>query len=316
MALRSLFTGLNRHRTSSTDGRRPTFAAIVFHADQPAMLRLCVEHHLAIGVDHFFISLNLEDDESAAVAATLASPAVSIWRVNDYSPDPLDYFDAALRAFKECAEADWVMFVDSDEFWVPAGGTLRATRGLDNTDALSVRRFNAPPIRDMAGAIQSPGLSDPAKAVLVAARQTMNLDYITGGSAKPWITARIGPKVMVRPQCVSRMGYGAHEFAPARAKVRITVPDDLLIVHFPFTDEARFRRKVNLTRRILAEHHHRLAGDQAWHWKYWAKVAEAGALSAEFAAQVVDARDLDDYIARGILTTPSRLFDSGRLIDA
>ena len=296
--------------------RLQTFAALVFHADEPAMLRRCVEHHLAIGADHVFISLNVDDDENSAMAASLVSPVVSVRRVSDYASDTFDFFDAARHACKECAGMDWLMFVDSDEFWVPAGGKLRLISGLDDTDVLSVRRFNAPPIRDVTGATESPGLSDPAKAIVIAARQTMDPQSLVGNAPKPWITARIGPKLMVRPECVSRMHYAAHEFTPAHANVRVSVPDDVLIVHFPFTDEARFCRKVNLTRQMLAKHGHRFQGDQAWHWKRWTKVADAELLSGEFAAQAIDASNLEDYLARGILSVPARLFNVGVLVDA
>ena len=39
---------------------RPSFAAIIGHSDSPEMLDRCIRHHLGIGVDHVFVSANVE----------------------------------------------------------------------------------------------------------------------------------------------------------------------------------------------------------------------------------------------------------------
>jgi hypothetical protein len=291
----------------------PAFAAIIFHADKAEMLRRCIEHHLALGVGHLFVSLNVADPESCAVAEAFASHRVRVARVADYAPDPLDYFSAALRAVSAWAQPDWVMFVDSDEFWVPAGGTMSAVAGLHATDAYPVRRFNAPPLRGADGTIAP--LAPPASALVVGARQAMDADYLAAHAETPWIMAKIGPKLMVRPAAVARIVFGAHEFVPARDGVSVTVPDDLLIVHLPFTDEARFRRKIELAGAMLEAHRERLQPEQAWHWRRWLDVVAAGGLSAEFAAQVIDARDVGELTSRGVLTTPAELLATGRLGD-
>jgi hypothetical protein len=291
------------------------FAAIIFHADTAQMLWRCIGHHLAVGVDRIFVSLNLADAESEAAAAAFASERVRIVRVEDYAADTLDYFDAGLRAVTAWAQPDWVMFIDSDEFWIPAGGTMASVAGLDATDVYSVRRFNAPPVRNAGGTIRS-GISDPAEALVVAARQTMDAAFLERNASTPWINARIGPKLMVRPRDVQRVAWGAHDFTAAHGEVRVAVPEDLLVVHFPFTTEGRFRRKVDAIRPMLAQHQHRLTANDAWHWKRWLAVADGGGLADEFAAQIIDERDLGELRSRGVLTTPEDLFASRRLIDA
>ena len=280
------------------------------------MLLRCIEHHLAAGVDFIFVSLHLDDRESAAVAAAFESAFVRVARVEEYAADPLDYFNASLQAVTAWTQADWVMFVDSDEFWVPAGGTMRAVAGLEKSDASPVRRFNAPPIRIGDGTIAPIDLSDPAVTLVVGARRTMDAAYLAQNAGTRWIDHRVGPKLMVRPRCVGRIGFGAHDFVPVEAGARVTVPDDVLILHLPFTDEARFRRKVEGARAMLAQHDVRLEAAQAWHWRRWLQLAEGGGLDAEFAAQVVDAREVAELVARGVLTTPRALFAARRLVDA
>lgn len=307
---------MNALKAALERSRPTTFAAVIFHADEAAMLRECIEHHLAIGVDRVFVSLNWVDPESVAVADAFASERVRVARLEEFAPDPFDFFDAGLRAVAAWAQPDWVMCIDSDEFWVPAGGSMRMVAGLDDSDACTVRRFNAPPIRDADGTIRPFNHSGAATALVVGARHTMDAEYLARNPATPWINARIGPKLMVRPQAVGRLAYGAHTFAPANDDVRSTVPDDLMIVHLPFTTEMRFRRKVDGIRAMLAQHHHRLTPGEAWHWRRWLTVADAGGLSAEFAAQVIDADEVPDLRSRGILATPRELFATRRLIDA
>lgn len=290
------------------------FAAVIFHADTAEMLDRCVEHHLAIGVDRIFVSLNQDDPESAAVAAAFESPAVRVARIEEFAEDRFDYFTAALNAVAAWAKPDWLMFVDSDEFWLPAGGTMRAVAGLEAAGACTVRRFNAPPVR-AGGALRAFGVADLAAIPVIAERQAMDAELLAR-SAAPWIGAKIGPKLMLRPRLARRVKYGAHEFVPAYDGMRVVVPDDLLIVHFPFTGEARFRRKVELIGAMLAAHADRFQPGEAWHWRHWLRVAERDGLAAEFAAQVVDERDLAELHARGVLTTPADLFGTRRLVDA
>jgi hypothetical protein len=45
-----------------------TFAAIIGHADEPSLLRRCIAHHLAIGVQWIFVSLNTQDRDNIIVA--------------------------------------------------------------------------------------------------------------------------------------------------------------------------------------------------------------------------------------------------------
>ena len=300
----------------SSSARPPVFAAIIFHADTAEMLRACIEHHLAVGVDRIFVSLHVEDAESAAVAAAFASTGVRTVRVEEYAPDPLDYFNAAAHAVTVGADADWVMFVDSDEFWVPAGGRMSAVAGLVVSDAAPVRRFNAPPIRTAGGTIARFARFDPETTLVIGARQTMDAEYLARNSGTSWIYHRVGPKLMVRPRAVGHINFGAHDFVPADSTVRVTAPDDLLIVHVPFTDEPRFRRKVDGARAMLSKHNVRLNPAQAWHWRRWLELADIDGLSAEFAAQVIDESEVGELVARGALTTPRALFAAGRLADA
>jgi hypothetical protein len=289
----------------------PTFAAVIAHADDAEMLQRCVVHHLSIGVDYVFISLNVDDEPSARIAAVLASDNVRVARLDDYSADPLDYFTAAKEVVEGWKNPDWIVFVDSDEFWIPACGHIAGTSGLAANDAFSVPRFNAPPILTRAGTIRDIRVDDPG-LVVVGTRQQIDAQFMAKHPDTPWINAAIGPKLLVRPGSVAVVALGAHEFVPRGPQPRTTVPPDLLIVHLPFTTSERFYRKVRAVRAMLAAHGHRFQGQQGWHWRRWLAVEDAGELGAEFAGQVIEEDDLDELTARGVLTTPAGLFANAR----
>jgi glycosyl transferase family 2 len=295
-----------------TDQRRPTFAAVIAHADEPEMLERCIVHHLAIGVDAVFVSLNLDDEESARVAARFAGEHVRVERVGGYARDPFDYFTSAQAAVVAWRAPDWVLFVDSDEFWLPACGHIAGIGELESSDAFSVQRFNVPPVRSRGGTVLAVDVADLHLPV-VGVRHLMDAAFLADHPETSWISAAIVPKLMVRPRVAATIKLGAHEFTSRIENPRITAPRDLLIVHLPFTTEARFRRKVAAIRAMLAAHGARLRGGEGWHWRRWLTIDDEGRLGAEFDAQLVAEENVAALIASGDLTTPARLFADDRL---
>jgi hypothetical protein len=299
--------------TAPSPLRTPQFGAVIAHADEPKLLRRCIAHHLSIGVDSIFVSLNLDDPQSAAVPAEFAGTRVRAARLETFAADEFDYFTEALRAATQFGAPDWMLFIDSDEFWIPASGRIGDTAALDETDVYSVKRFNIPPIRDAHGNVLDFDASDAEKTLVIGERFTMDREFLDRNPDTPWLASRIGPKIMVRPELVETVAVGAHDIVSGVSDVRRTVPADLLIVHAPFTTPLRFRRKVDAIRVRLTKHADRYRGNLAWHWRRWVAIADAGRVDDEFAAQVIDATQVPGLLARGVLTTPARLFADDRL---
>ena len=285
---------------------------MIAHADDAGMLRRCVQHHLRIGVENVFVSLNLDDEPSRRVAEELASQNVRFARVQDFAHDALDYFTAAKELVTGWTDPEWLIFLDSDEFWIPKHGDIHDTAMLSETDAFSVRRFNAPPLRGADGKIGEIRAADPS-VLVVGARQDMDAAFLAAHPDAPWINARIAPKLCARANVVATVGLGAHDFEPRLPDYRRAIPDDLLIVHVPFTTEERFRRKVRSIRAMLATHGHRFQAGQGWHWRRWLTIEDAGTLSDEFEAQVLDERAVAELVSSGVLVTPSELFENHHL---
>jgi hypothetical protein len=285
-----------------------TFAAVIGHADEPEMLCSCIAHHLAIGVDRIFVSLNLPDAESERIAREFEGTGrVRAARVESFTDDPFHYFTAAKDAVLAWADPAWMMFVDSDELWTPASGRIHDTAGLDDADLIDVPLFQAPPIREADGSIRAIDTSDLRNTTIAASTEAMDADYLASNPESAVVMAG-GSKVLVRPEIVAEVGRGAHAVTANVAEPRRGSVSDLAILHFPFTSRERFRRKVERVRARLALYGHRFGPRQAWHWRRWLEIDDAGSLDAEFDRQLVHAAGIAALRAKGVLATPAVVF--------
>jgi hypothetical protein len=288
------------------------FGIIIGHADEAALLRRCIAHHLAIGADHIFVSLNTPNAESLAVVREFETRAnVRAAPVGSFAADPFHYFTAAKDVVVDWAAPDWVLFVDTDEFWLPASGLLQRTAALEQMDFYEVPRYNAAPIRNADGSMREfvPGFD--TLVIDTRGQEYARPEFLVQHPDVPWIRANDGPKIMIRPEFVEEVGRGAHTIAMRGGAHRSTKAGDLLIVHAPITTEARFWRKVEAIGARMTAYGDRFASGQAWHWRHWLAIREAGGLHAEFERQLFDARDLPALRSAGVLTTPASLFAGG-----
>jgi 2-polyprenyl-3-methyl-5-hydroxy-6-metoxy-1,4-benzoquinol methylase len=286
----------------------PRFAAIIGHSDQPDILDSCIRHHLAIGLDYIFISLN--KDSKATPDAFAGDPRVRAGYARSFARQDLFlYFSHAVQELVAWSAPDWVLFADSDEFWLPRSRTMSGLRDLSDTDLLIVDRFNAPVLHSGEHAFRASDLADPYNQLLIVAREDIAEDYLSGNSEIPWIMGVDAPKLMVRPELVERVGTGGHSILARDADLRWRLPDDLLILHAPFTDENRFRRKLEAVRRTFALHAGRFDSRQAWHWRYWLSLDEEG-ISAEFQRQSFVESSTSILQRRGVLAFPQVQYEA------
>ena len=112
----------------SEGGLRLAMAAI-FKNEGPYILEW-VAHHRALGIERFFIADNDSSDETTATLAALACAGIvehlPFPSEPGLPPQPAAY-DAILRRYRD--EADWIAFLDADEFLVPAAAYRSLRRG-------------------------------------------------------------------------------------------------------------------------------------------------------------------------------------------
>lgn len=279
--------------------RSPRFAAIIGHADAPELLDACIRHHLGIGAQQVFVSLNRGAGELPADLA--GDERVRAAPVEAFAgDDPFLYFSAALRELRRWGAPDWVLFADSDEFWLPRGGRLDAVADLDAADLFVVERYNTPVLRAQDGLYLPPDLTAPHTLPIVAQREAIEDRYLAGDTRTPWILGADAPKLLVRAEAVARVGTGGHSIVAEDPSLRWRLAHDVLILHAPFTTEARFTDKVAAIRAAFAAHRDRFDARQAWHWRHWLGLSDEE-LATEFRRQSFRASAVEGLRRQGVL---------------
>ncbi|HTD32431.1 MAG TPA: glycosyltransferase family 2 protein [Candidatus Elarobacter sp.] len=288
------------------------FAAIIGHADEAELLERCIAHHLAIGVDRIFVSLNVDDPRSEDVARAFeATGRVRVERLEAFARDPFEHFTEAKDRVVAWCDPEWVLFVDSDEFWVPRTGSIAECAAPSDVDVLDVPMFQAPPVRASDGTIAAVALADPASLPIIGTPVMLDADALARDpDLAPFVSW--STKVLARPAFVAQVERGAHGIVSAIGPPRSARAADLAIVHVPFTTRERFRRKIARVRARLAAYGDRFAPNQAWHWRRWLAIDDAGGIDAEFDRNTIAAGRLPLLVADGIVTTAARRFAADR----
>ncbi|MEM0921456.1 MAG: glycosyltransferase family 2 protein [Pseudomonadota bacterium] len=208
---------------------------------------------------------------------------------------------------------DWLMVTDADEFWMPIRGDLRLTRALQSHDVVVVERFNA---ALGTGEVDLSTLDSDAALrdlPLLVDRVPLSRQAMAEDPNLRWVTHRIGPKLMVRPETVQSYGLGMHQVATADPSVlRRARGQDIVVAHLPFTTFARFERKVQNIAGVFERYDAAHSGNIAWHWRRWLEIYEAGGLRTEFDRQFYGVETLARMTEAGQVRTAHGIFADRR----
>jgi hypothetical protein len=281
-----------------------TIAACLGVKDEIDLIRPAIAHLRRIGVTHIFASDANSTDGTETVLAEMARQG---------GLDHLPFDDRGVDAAGEEAltrdimdrarhiRADWLIFVDADEFPLPRGGRLDTHPALAGADILVLERYN---VVVRAGGAALP-LADPLAApdqILLHVPSDNRHAVTTRLRADPeaaWIMGQPAPKVMLRPDRVLTTAEGHHDVGADPSLRRVT-PPGLFIAHLPFTTEGRFARKIANIRAAVADSGDAWGPDSAWHWKRWLdNVDRRGGIAGEMARNLVTEDQLATLRAEG-----------------
>jgi hypothetical protein len=126
----------------------PRIAAFLGVKDEVELFDQSIAHLRAIGVDYIMACDMSSTDGTAEILEKYRSDDFSILTLTDAAlsdeaaPDDT-WFSQNLKRYTN-ATADWVIFLDADEFWLPASGSLKDCEAFSVADVLTVERFNVP----------------------------------------------------------------------------------------------------------------------------------------------------------------------------
>lgn len=286
-------------------------AANIGVVDEVELVERQVRHLQAIGVDRIVYTDTGSSDGTAEILQGFADRGeIVLLRASHADPDAFDYANRMLEFTLNEIRPDWILFGDADEFHIPRTGRIHDVVANAATDVLRVERYNVPV--DAQGPLWPADLGPAGHDRLqLIVRQIPALrERLVDDPATPWILGRIVPKVMARAGAVGagiRMGAHAPLSAGGRPATR-SIPTDLLIAHVPVTTRARFLRKLANIRQVFARVGDRFGPQDAWHWRRWMELDDAGRADEEFERQVFAADQLAALRAAGTVMSAAQWF--------
>jgi hypothetical protein len=278
--------------------------------DEIEIIDDAIAHLRSIGVDHIVAVDGCSTDGTADILAQHQNKD-DFWfvQLDDLVPDETgeDWLRLNLQAIAGL-RADWIIFLDADERWLPASGSLRDCRALTDSDVLTVPRYNVVLGENGPAMPSLPSPDDYQRSLLFVEPIPGFRTHLRFNPNTPWIRGVPGPKVMARPERIGGLTDGMHDIVGnAGPELRYRVPDDLLIAHLPFTTLPRFLQKVDNIRQQIAIHDEYLGEALAWHWRRWVELSDAGKIDEEFARQIYDAEEIATLLSSGIVSSVSEM---------
>lgn len=265
-------------------------AAHVGVKDELDLLPHCIAHLLAIGVDEVLVTdMGSSDGSWEWLEAAASRWPLSLDRMDDRTPGLLAEWPERVGARARACGADWILFLDADEWPLPRDGLLKHCAGLDGADVLVVDRFHVPPGAQGPRMPMGPRPADFPGIPLVVHRVPALEQRLRDDPDAAWILSVPAPKVMVRPSFLGRLAIGGHDIEPATGtSPRRRRPEDLVIAHLPFTTRGRFHSKVDNVAAAVAANAAVFRDRIGWHWRRWIDLRHAGLLDVEFDRQQLD----------------------------
>lgn len=285
-------------------------AAVVGVKDEIELIEHTIDHLHAIGVDHIIAcDMNSSDGTYEVLEARRSDDNFWLFRLDDQLADDFQTWTRANVALVKSSRADWAIFLDADEFWLPAFGSLKDCASLDGADVLMVDRFNIP-LGENGPLMPDQFTPERYPELLLTCEPIDDLRiHMQENPYANWIRAKAESKVMARPERIGRLVLGAHDVIAAdSAPLRRHRPNELIIAHLPFTTRSRFIRKVDNIRQVFRVHDRSFGEVTAWHWRRWLTLADQGCLDGEFDRTAFDAATVTALRAQGVIRSAAEIF--------
>ena len=271
-------------------------AANIGVVDEVELIDRHIRHLQALGVDRIVVTDTGSADGTAEILQAYADRGeIALLRRARDDPDAFGFANAMLEYTLDEIRPDWILFGDADEFHIPRTGSIRDVLAATDADLLQVERFNVPV--SQAGPLWPADLSARGhdRLQLIVGQIDQFRRHLEENPDTPWIRGRILPKIVARADAVSAgIRMAGHTARPSAGREPVArVPTDLLIAHVPISGRARFDRKLANIREVFARFGDRYGPGEAWHWRRWIQLADAGHADEEYARQVFTDAALD-----------------------
>ncbi|CAN5549681.1 hypothetical protein BH18VER2_BH18VER2_04650 [soil metagenome] len=261
-------------------------------------------YHLGLGADKIFVADYGSDDGTHERLA----PFVREGRV-ELVPLPTHHFanydpsNEILATIRKRNVADWVSFLDPDEFLTGPENLkdVLAEEFSRGGDTIRVPRYNLTGIGPVAGDTHY-----LTHLTLKVVTTDVRVSDPSAPLSSPWIFSRLPGKVMIRTRSSLTTMTGDHNVVGATQALRES--SVLEILHLPMRGYEAFREKIERGIGYFAKNPD-LHPNIGWHWKRWIELFQSGRLREEYKKQFPQAAAAAALLAEGRVVPERRLAD-------
>lgn len=261
-------------------------------------------YHLGLGADKIFVAdYGSDDGTRERLEPLVREELVRIVPLPTHHFANYDPSNAILGTIRQENAADWVSFLDPDEFLAgPANlKALLAEECAREVDAIQVPRYNLTgvgPLAEDAHYLEHLTLKIVATDARVADP--------SAPLSSPWIFSRLPPKVMIRAQSSLTTTTGDHNVVGATQPLKEN--SALEILHLPLRGYAAFQEKIERGIGYFAKNPE-LHPNIGWHWRRWIELFQAGRLREEYERQFPESSAAAAFLREGRVIPEKRLAD-------
>jgi glycosyltransferase involved in cell wall biosynthesis len=267
------------------------------------IVRLTLLNHLALGLDRILVLDNGSTDGTRQVLSRLACDPRVRW-IGDQSPflQARMTTELAREAFRQ--GADWFLPFDADEFWYCPEGLMNVL-AQTRAGALACQVVTFVQRRDQRESAPDALLHMTRRAVPVGTPEQSGA--LADARDAGYVETRYPPKCITRATATLEIQAGNHVVTGLAGPLEPT--NRIALLHAPLRDRGRLTAKVEYGRRT-ALRGLPLAPAESWHLLRRWRLAQAGELAPEWAANSFDAAGcLDVYGRRHPVVVDTRLRD-------
>lgn len=276
--------------------------------DEAHLIACTLEHLFAIGVD-FVVVCDIESSDGTTDVLERYRSRGRLWYFQLGQHASHEEWERANLELLAQTDADWVVFLDADEFPLPATGQLRDSDAFGRADVVMLDRFNVPLCSGRPTLPAGPTPEHYDELMLVVDPFADYWPRLEREPSLPWLLSPIAQRVAARPDWITGITLGAHDVvSPAGRPVRRERAQDLIVAHVPFTTGHRFARKVANVRENLVFTSTTFPEGSALHWRRWAALRDPEAVQAEFERMLLDPRTVAELRKRGVIRSAAEHF--------
>jgi hypothetical protein len=263
------------------------------------LLRANILFHLSIGCERILVVDNGSTDRTRSTLRWLARLNPVDWTSRDDAlPDPEIVTELAHEA--RAQGADWVLPLDTDEFWRPTRPLDEILAGAGSAGALGVDRIEFVQARDQLRSRMADAVRADRRVASVLDGEAAVADFLAGARSQFELAPPL--KLLIRTNSEMKIELGAHRVHGLDGPVVAT--GDITILHLALRsneealsrlDDDRLIRRVDERPEIVYES------------KYWVQMSETGRLEAAWRAHSHEDGALDVFGRRVELVEDRRL---------